>query len=323
MRTNNQINNDYANLHDSAVENINTYAANNTAALKAVTTAKTVDEINAAVSAVINSVATFFKTSNPDIVYPEFLYRYNYEPSNFTYINLTVRSKLKADVKYVRTTKVNIDDNFVNSVGKVFLDSILEIFSIEQAHNNIQELNAILANICKENNIPYTFGFTVQGSGSSIVESITDDEVIFNASISSAHTLSELAICQAGDEYSDFVRDSVIKTMVDTLLTVPTTTQLVKSKLDIIKTVTGVTTKKHASKIIRGAYHKNARYIAKQKSGVAYYNETVSINGEDVNVFALVEKTEDGNLRVILSPFNTATLDNVNFDVINALKEFA
>ena len=322
MRTKSQIAKDYEAFNDVSQENISTYAKNRTALTNKIINPANADEFNATAGEIVNSVGGFF-SSGGDIEFSGLLYRFTYDPTNPTFINLTVRSKLKAEVKYVRTARINADENFINNVGEVFLNAALEIFSIEQANNNIKELNEILANICKENEIPYTFGFTVLGSSSSIVEKISDSEVIFNASIAAAHGLSEFSLCQAGDEYSDYVQAHAIEIIVGTLKTIPTTVKLIKSKVSIIKALTGISTKKRATKLIRGAYHKNARYITKQKMGTFYYNETVSINGADVNVFALVEKDEAGNVSVVLAPFDATTGDNVNFDVIAAIKEFA
>ena len=67
------------------------------------------------------------------------------------------------------------------------------------------------------------------------------------------------------------------------------------------------------------SYHRQAKFLNAVNAGVGYFNETVNVGGEDTEVFALVEKSEDGTLATILSPFNVKTLMNVDYDVVGAL----
>ena len=273
----------------------------------------------------INTVNVIYSAPSANYyVLPNHIYHVTYygDSVNDIKVNITIRTKLKEAYKYVKKASLNVQASFFEDVNKTFSDALFEMFYIENARNNLIEVNQIIADICKENDIPYKFSFTVNGSGSSIVESISDEEVVFIASLTNALGVSSLGICAGGNEYNDYVRSESIDKLVSALSTVPTTTQLVKAKVPLIKSIVGATTKKRAAKIIRGAYHKNARYINKQKAGVAYYNETVDINGEEVNVFSIVEKTDDGSIKVVLTPFNTETLANVDFDVVSAIKEF-
>ena len=324
MKTGVQIKKEVVELKETVDSYVKKYLENHKNLEQDITNASSVEEGFNVVNTIVNSIDSFYNISTVNgYTLPKHLIRLSFIEGDLTSISLTIRTKLKASFSYAKKVNLSVKDNIIDNIIKAFDDACFEMYNIEQATNNLNELNTVIANICKESEIPYTFGFTVTGGGSSIVDSISDDSIIFNASITNALDVANLSICRSGDEYSDYVRDEAISRLVAQLRTIPTTVQLIKSKIQIISDVVGVTTKKHASKIIRGAYHKNARYIGKQKAGVAYYNEKVDINGEQVDVFSIIEKNADGTYAVLLKPFDTKTLFNVEFDVIAAVKEFA
>lgn len=213
-----------------------------------------------------------------------------------------------------------LDDDFVINMGTAYLDSLFEMFYIELAMENVEELNDILAEITKENEIPYTIKFIIDHTADSPIASITDDEVVFNAGISEALGLSSLGLLQSGDDYNDLVRTNATNELVAVLKAAQTTPQLIKSKVKVINALLDLPTRKKASKIIRETYHRQARYLNKVKKGVGYYLDKVKVNDEEIEVFSLVEKAEGGEMTVILKPFDTKTLYNVDIDVLEAVK---
>lgn len=252
---------------------------------------------------------------------PAYLSRMTYSENNLDKITITVRTKLKSDYKYRKDTVVAVDDNFIINAGKAYIDALYDMFYIEEAIANVNTLNDKIAEIIAENEIPFSFKFVVDASTDAIILSINNKEVVFNANIARAHDISSLAIFKSGDEYNDLICREATEKLVESLKSVQTTVQLIKSNVAIIKTITGVSTKKRASKLIRGSYHRQAKYLGGVKSGIGYFDETVKVNGEDTDVFALVAKAEDGSLSVVLDPFNVKDLFNVDFDVIAAVKE--
>ena len=191
---------------------------------------------------------------------------------------------------------------------------------IELAVENVNDLNEKVATIVAENDIPYSVAFAVDNNDDAMVLEITDKSIVFNASIQKAHEISNLSIFQSGDEYSDYVSETAVAKLAEALKAIQTPVQLIKGNIQLIADVTDITTKKRASKIIRGAYHRQTKYLGGVKAGVGYFNEDVTINGETVEVFALVEKNKEGNLEVVLKPFDVKTLLNVDFDVLSAVK---
>lgn len=265
--------------------------------------------------------------------YPSYIFKLIYdsnsEDDELSKVTLSIRSKLKSPYKYRRDTEVDVDKDFIKNAGKVFLDVLYDMYNIESAMDNVNELNTKVEEILSENDIPYSFKFGVVPESDAIVLSITNDEVVFNASIPDAHEIASYGIFQTGGEYEDLVREKAIEQLVESLKSVQTTVQLIKAKVALIKNVTGLSTKKRASKLIRESYHRQAKHLDRVKSGVGYFSETVQINGEDVSVFALVEKTTTKNeageevvdYAVVLDPFDIKTYFKVDFDVLGAVKK--
>lgn len=234
---------------------------------------------------------------------------------------LTLRSKLKAQTKYLQKYEIKFSENILMEINRVFGEFLSDLFLIEVANENVGILNTKIRNICKEYNIPFTFGFDIiPEAGVPYVTSITDKEVRYSVDILNAKELSNLALLQSGDRIKDLGQKDAEDDLVTALYAIQTTPQLIKSKIDLIKQVTGVATKKRANKIIREAYHRNAKYLGTLRTGNVYFNEMVDIDGVETDVFALIHKAEDGTLSVLLSPFDTETLFNVDFDVLTYLE---
>jgi hypothetical protein len=234
-------------------------------------------------------------------------------------VTISIRSKLKAATKYRKDTTVRVNADFIKNAGAAIIDALYEMYYIAMANENLDALNERVAEIIKANEIPYTFKFALEPDNSAVVLSITDDEVVFNASSSAALSIAQLTIFVGGNEYNDIVRREAEEKLVNTLKGAQTTVQLIKAKATLIDTITDVITKKRAVKLIRQSYHRQAKNLEGLKSGIGYFNEEVEIAGELVEIFALVKKAEDGTKSVILKPFDVKTNLVVDYDVLAAL----
>lgn len=234
-------------------------------------------------------------------------------------VTISIRSKLKAVTKYRKDIVVAVDSNLVANAGQGIIDALFEMFYIEVANENLEALNAKVAQICSDNNIPYTFSFALEPDNSAVVLSITDTEVVFNASNSAALDIPKLPIFLGGDEYYDLISKEAEQKLVDVLKVTQTTVQLIKAKTDVITKVTDIATKKRASKLIRQAYHRQAKNLDAVKQGIGYFDAEVDIAGVPTEVFALVAKAEDGTKTVVLKPFDVKTNLTVDYDVLAAL----
>lgn len=283
---------------------------------------KSVDEGLAIISDIVADIESVLKAPRVEGTgLPAYLSKIVAKETDLDTVTVSVRTKLKADYKYRKDTVVAVDADFITNAGKAYLDALYEMFYIEQAMENVTELNAKVAEIIAENEIGYGFEFAVDTDTDAMVLAIDNNKVVFNASVSRAHAISTLGIFQGGDEYSNLVCKEATENLVAALKSVQTPVQLIKANVGLIKEVTGVSTKKRASKLIRGSYHRQAKFLNGVKEGVGYFEETVKINGEDVEVFALVQKAEDGTLSVVLNPFNMKDLFNVEYDVLADVKK--
>lgn len=283
---------------------------------------KRVDESIDSIKSFISDIEAVLKAPRVNGVgLPAYLSKLTYSENSVDKVTISIRTKLKSAYKYRKDTIVTVDENFIINAGKAYIDALYDMFYIEEAVENVNALNEKIAEIIKENDIGYSFKFVVDANTDAIILSINNNEVVFNANIARAHDIASLGIFKSGDEYSDLIRRESIDKLVTSLKAIQTPVQLIKGNVSLIKDITGVSTKKRASKLIRGSYHRQAKYLGRVKSGVGYFDEVVNINGEDVNVFALVAKDEDGTLSVVLNPFNVKDLFNVDFDVIEAVKK--
>lgn len=321
MRTSKEIKSIADTIYQEVHTGLSSVAAAKTSKVEAMLGKSGLERLPDITSLVADVEATMKAPHVGDVGLPQYLSKVTYEGETLDSVTITVRTKLKSSYKYRKDTVVAVDAKFVESVGKAFVDALFDMFYIEEAIANIAALNDKVAEIVAQAEVPYSFRFAVDTESNAMVLSINDSEVVFNANITKAHDVSSLGIFQSGDEYDNLVSSATVEKIITALKAAQTPVQLIKANVPLIKEVTGVSTKKRASKLIRGSYHRQARYLSGTKAGVGYFDETVNINGEDVDVFALVAKNEEGELSVVLSPFDVKTMYNVEFDVVAAVKE--
>lgn len=321
MKTNGQITKIANGTYKEAVEGLNNLIEVKKTAVKGIEK-MSVDEGIALISGIVADVEAIVKAPRVDgFGLPEFLSKIQYTDGSLDTITISIRSKLKSAVKFSKSYDINVDKDIVENIGKAYLGALVELFYIEVAQENAEDLNEKIAEICAANEIPFTFSFAVVPDSDAIVLAVDNNSVQFNAKVASAHEIANLGIFQSGDSYYELVCKESTEKLINDLKAVQTTPQLIKSNIELIKDVTGVSTKKRASKLIRGSYHRQAKFLGGVKAGIGYFDETVKIGKEEVEVFALVEKAENGDLSVVLNPFDVKTLLNVDFDVIKEVKK--
>lgn len=282
---------------------------------------KNVEDVIETVQAIVTDIESVLKAPRVDGVgLPTYLSKLSYNDANANKVTISVRTKLKSEYKYRKDTDVTVDEDFIVNAGKAYIDALYDMFYIEEAIVNVAALNTKIAEIIAENEIPFSCKFAVDVDTDAVVLSISNEEVVFNANIARAHDIASLGIFKSGDEYNNLICAEATAKLVASLKAVQTPVQLIKGNVALIKDITGVSTKKRASKLIRGSYHRQAKYLGSVKTGIGYFEETVKIGGEETEVFALVAKAEDGKLSVVLNPFDIKTLYNVDYDVLKAVK---
>lgn len=308
-------------IHSGALAAINNVANVKASAIESYAGTTVDDALNLA-AGVAKDIEAVVKAQNCDGLFlPKFLSRVLSVGDSADKVVISVRTKLNSSYKYRKDTTVAIDADFVKNVGDAYLTALFEMFYIDIANENIADLNTVIDGIIAENEIPYSVKFAVDHTTDADVLSITDDVVVFNASIDKAMRVSDIGIMRGeDDDYSALITKAATDKFIAVLKTAQTTVQFMKSDNDVLKALTGLPTRKKASKLIRKSYHRQAKFLAGIKSGIGYYDETVIVDGEETDVFALVSKDEDGAMSVVLSPFDVKTLYNVDYDVLSAIQ---
>lgn len=312
MRTKSNIKNIRNGIYGEIIAQLKESEALKEIQAKGISTDADVAKVVNAVKSIVTA-ATFEGISLPDYLYT--FKTFDDSTGNVASVSLTVKTKLKSEFPYKATAEFATDADFVDKVEKHFIDAVFTIFDIELAAANLVEVNTAVADICKENNIPFGIEFTLSDKDTFVAE-ITNKKVVFTADLDSAFDVASFPIFRSGDAFEEAVREKSIAEFVEKVKACPNTVSLIKSHASLIDTLTGTKTKKRAERLIRKAYHRKAENLNAVKSGIGYYEAKKN----DTEIFALVEKAEDGTLSVVLNPFDIYTLVNVDYDVLADLK---
>ena len=322
MRSNTEIRRIANEIYNTGVDSINQIKETRKSDLEEIKSASKEDFISK-VTVFVERIGSLVSGNYVDgVKLPDYLLKVVGDENDTSNVEISIRSKLKSSYKYSIKKIVKVTDNFVDEVAEMFRTALFRMYYVEQAKLNLEDLNAKVAEIVADNDVPYSVSFDINPDIDSYILAISNDSIVFNASVDGACKVSELGIFAEGSSYNDLIRETAIADLGSALKATQTTVQLIKSKISLISSVTEMNTKKRASKLIRGAYHRQAKFLGRLKtSGIGYFSENVLINGEEVDVFALVEKNEAGELSVVLNPFDVKTTYNVDFDVIEAVKK--
>lgn len=227
-------------------------------------------------------------------------------------IEYTIKSPIRAKVPYSYTEYIDGKSDIFDEMAKTFAVGLVGLYQVNTAHENIEALNEALTEIFDAEDIKARFKFAVSDK---YVTEITNECVTFGVSIENAFNVSGLEIFRSGNEWEDCCRAEEIGRIISAVKSADTTVKLIKANIDIVKAMIGHKSMKRADSIIRKAYSKKAQYIP-DKGGVGYFEADIKVDGEDVSIFALVGKDADGNMSVVLNPFNISTLFNIEYDVL-------
>lgn len=316
MRTSKEI----QEIFDVIVKEVNTNVGNIKEAQKEVVNniIKTgVHASNDVIQGIITTLSAVANAVNVNgVKLPKFVTVVNYTNGDEKAISIRVRNSRSADYKYVKVTDMTADENLISDIAYAIFTPLYTMLNIELAKENINEFNALLANLVKEAGVDYEVAFDVEPDNNADVLIITDKKVVFNAGITQAHEVGKIGLFPSEDAVVELIADKNRESIVDGIKLNPTTVKLIKSGLFFISALTDKKSRKRADKIIRGNYSRQAKNLANVKSGLGYFEGTVTVAGEEKQIFAIVEKTEDGKMEVVLKPFDVVTLEAVDFDVL-------
>ena len=320
MRTKAEIFKIRDNIFEQIATNVDNYVMNNQAKIKDFVQLQDVQKSMDLVLEFLSVITAIVKAPTVNgVCLPLFITKIETtDTESLRSFNLIVRSKIKATVQYKKVTNIRVSENIIEDMTTIILDGLFTMYFQEMALQNIDGLNNKISQICRDNGIRQMFKFTLS-ENNKVISYIDNDWVIFNADLERALDVTKQGIFLCGDDYNNLICKETTERLVALLQTCEITPQLIKGNIPLIKDMTELTTKKRASKLIRESYHRNAEALVNLKSGIGYYENTIDYDGEKIKIFSLVEKTEDGDYKVILDPFDEVSLFNIEYDVLDAL----
>lgn len=227
-------------------------------------------------------------------------------------IDVVLRNKYSSDYEFKFKGQLVYSENYdVYDVLADFLKcSYIELITDALINKNLEEVNAKFAEIGKEagNTFSVKVVSPLAGEGKKIAK-ITDKEVVFVADETRILEMDDILIfCEPNEVLSEEVIKQGYDNTVALFAQAQTTVQFVGVHEPVVGYICDISKLVKATTLIKKVYSKNAKKLGNsKKDALAYYNE----NG----VFAVVSATEDGK-EVVLQPFNTETLEVVDYDVL-------
>ncbi|MCI5597899.1 MAG: hypothetical protein MR360_01075 [Ruminococcus sp.] len=228
-------------------------------------------------------------------------------------VNIKISNKIHAEKKF--GFKITITKE--KSIEKVFsfMEDVYSVLLVDQLiEENLKVVNDLLVQVVAESGITYDIkvvsSLGIQGK---VISYMSDDEIVFVADESRILDLDDIIVLL--DEPTEFISKELIaqhkKALVKELSTATTPEQLVKIHGgSLISYLINVRKSIQAMTLIKKVCNKNAKRLYGNKDAIAYYLED--------DVFAIVAR-RDGNMEVILSPFDTKTFHKVDVDVLKKL----
>ena len=185
--------------------------------IETIMTSKDIDVVKQNINYLVKDVDTIYTAQVVNgISLPQRIVKVQYD-GGMEFV-LILRSKLKAETKYMQKKEIRFTKNMLYDISDFFAEFLTDLFLIEVANENVGILNEKIKEICKDFKIPYTFGFDIiPEAGVPYVTKITDNEVRYSVDILNAKYLSELPLLQSGDRIKDLGQKDAQDDLVTTL----------------------------------------------------------------------------------------------------------
>lgn len=195
-------------------------------------------------------------------------------------------------------------DFFTDVYEKLMIDVMIE--------DNLEKVNDILDRAAKEAGLDYAIKVvTPMGNEGKKIAFMSDQEIQFVADEERALNLDDILVLRdpEGLITEEMISDA-FKVETESIAEAQTPEQLVAKQGGLlVQYVCDISKLTKPMTLIKKISNKNVKNTRGEKDCIMYYNQD--------KVFALVAK-RDGNLEVILSPFETDTMRKVDVDVLAA-----
>ena len=215
---------------------------------------------------------------------------------------------------HLAVTTPKAKDRVCEFLKDCFVDMIVD-YLINQ---NLLAVNYVVSSAAREAELEYDVSVVSPASakGTGKVSSISDQDVVFVADPERVFNLNDYTVFQEPDNNTLMDEETVaraFKGLVIEMSACQTPEQLVAAKgTSLLEYICGFGIG-NPMKQIKLVTNKNIRGSKRvKKDSLFYYNEN--------DVFALIEK-KDGELKVVLSPFDIKTQRKVDLDVLKAVDE--
>lgn len=277
----------------------------------------TPDEIINRVGDVVADIARVCKSiDDTSVSIPRVTYRVRgIAGDSTTRVSVLVRTALTSETACSNKLVFELNDSLLENICMLFINTIGAIYLQDCAVANLKAFEERLGEVLYAGGaeVPYDLG--VELSESPLVK-ITDKEIVYGIGLENAINIKALSrLNYTGDgEFLSTESYAVDEILGDMNSSCNTVTFLQKCKY--FRDLIGVK-QMRADILIRKSVHKKAEFVT---DGVGYISSSITEDGEDIPVFALVEKAraEDGEVlkNVVLKPFRVDSLLNVDLDVI-------
>lgn len=231
-----------------------------------------------------------------------------------TVLSLSLTNGWKDPKAFKYSLKVPVTNGDLDQTVLAFLEeAYANLLEDVIANENLEEVNTLLAEVCEMAGVSYRVSIEtpLNNNGKKLLD-ISDTEVVFVADMDRLFALDDVLVLHPVD---DLVSEEMIanakKAMADEIGLCQTTPQLVGAHGgSLVKYISAIGSQVKAITLIRKVASKNVKRLTGKKDTAAYF--------EDGDVYALMARV-DGNLQVVLTPFDVNTLMNVDRDIVAEL----
>lgn len=241
---------------------------------------------------------------------------------NANVINMTVKTKKSDAVCPMRVKKVVVrrndstDDTMYEECVEAIYDVYVSQLEAAMAQKNIDKVNAVLADILQRAGLDYSVKLTsfYGHSEDKKIAYLSDNEVVFICDKENIFNCNNFAILRDPDAIlteSDI--EKAKSDIAEEISVAQNTLQFVQNKGFVFIThLCDIPKTKKMSRVVRKMVSKNVMFANNRKTGgIMYYDVD--------NVYAILE-VKDGEIDVILSPFDLETFKYVEKDILAEIK---